>query len=161
MKLLPACLKKLSTWIAAILSSPSLYLVNAQGGISPFRAGGTWEKSLGLFVDFFKNDYTILFIIFVGGWAFVYITYRIGLERSGRIPPQFCSKLAGILALITITPLLYTLQKYPNAKTAVRELMRGYIGIASTLVIGAIIYIIVYYTISHWTEGGTQPGAGP
>lgn len=147
----------------AILTLPSLAQPAFTGPL-PAKGTGLLANALNRFVDFFKNDYTILFIIYIGGWALIYTIYRIGLERSGQIPTVYCSRLASILALLTIVPGLYALQRYPNVKAAVRGLMGGWYGIIVTLIIAFLIYGIAYIHIRGWfgniTGGGGAPGGG-
>lgn len=150
-------LKRILLAITVFLLTPTIALAQLPGRGA--RITGTLSKALDQFYWFFKNDYTILFILYFGGWAFVYLVYRLGLEQSGRIPPQFCSKLAIILSLITITPMLYALQRYPTVRAAVRDFMTGWLGLTVTFILGLIIYGFSYFMIRHYLS--ETIGGGP
>lgn len=121
-----------------------------RGGPGATGIAGTLTRTGEMIFQFFRNDYTILFIVYVCSWAFFYLVYRIGLEQSHRIPPQYCSRLATIISLITITPLFYALQQSTTVHSIVENMMQGWFGVSIMILIALILYIFSYFSIRHY-----------
>ena len=119
----------------------------------PTTIRGSTGKAFQFFFDVFGNAGVILFTLFLLGWSLFYMMYRLGLEKSGQVPPAYQHKLAAILSFISITPLLWFYARNPNAEQVVQAFMSGWPGFMITLAGTVMVGAFTYYCLSGWWMG--------
>lgn len=96
------------------------------------------------FLKILADPWVMLFVLFSGLWSLFYFVYRIGFEKSGQVPKPYVHKLAMVLSLLSMAPLLWWIANSVDAKAELKVMLGSAAGWAFALAVFCL------FTMAYW-----------